>query len=87
MANEYGRWYRCGQYNFAGRGAAIYRKRARSGLRWIGDPEWAPHIEPLPFANELTALRQQADSREEFTGQLPDAWMRSAFGGFRRVAG
>jgi 5,10-methylenetetrahydromethanopterin reductase len=55
--------------------ADIARKRARSGLRWIGDPEWAPHIEPLPFASQFTALRQQADSREEFAGQLPDAWV------------
>ena len=51
------------------------RERARIGLRWIGDPEWAPHIEPLPFSREFADLRQQAGSREEFAGQLPDAWV------------
>jgi len=51
------------------------RNRARSGLRWIGDPEWAPHIEPLPFAGQFAALRRQAGSREEFADQLPDAWV------------
>jgi 5,10-methylenetetrahydromethanopterin reductase len=51
------------------------RNRARTGLRWIGDPEWVPHIEPLPFAREFAALRQQASSREEFADQLPDAWV------------
>jgi 5,10-methylenetetrahydromethanopterin reductase len=51
------------------------RERARTGLRWIGDREWAPHIEPLPFARELAELRQQAGSREEFAGRLPDPWI------------
>jgi 5,10-methylenetetrahydromethanopterin reductase len=51
------------------------RDQARSGLRWIGDPEWAPHIEPLPFAQEFAALRQSAGSRESFASQLPDEWV------------
>ena len=51
------------------------RDRARSGLRWIGDPEWAPHMEPLPFAEEFAALRQGAGSRESFASQLPDEWV------------
>ncbi len=51
------------------------RERARTGLRWIGDPEWAAHIEPLPFAREFADLRQRAGSREEFARQLPDAWI------------
>jgi 5,10-methylenetetrahydromethanopterin reductase len=51
------------------------RDQARSGLRWIGDPEWAPHIEPLPFAEEFAALRQGAGSRESFASQLPDEWV------------
>ena len=51
------------------------RDQARSGLRWIGDPEWAPHIEPLPFAAEFAALRQRASSRESFASQLPDEWV------------
>lgn len=48
---------------------------ARQGLRWIGDPEWAPHIEPLPFADEFASMRRQAGSREEFAAALPDAWV------------
>ena len=51
------------------------RERARTALRWIGAPEWTPHIEPLPFARELADLRQQARSGEEFASQLPDAWI------------
>jgi 5,10-methylenetetrahydromethanopterin reductase len=51
------------------------RERARTALRWIGDPEWAAHIEPLPFARELAELRQRAGSREEFAGRLPDRWI------------
>jgi 5,10-methylenetetrahydromethanopterin reductase len=51
------------------------RQCARTGLRWIGDPDWAPHIEPLPFASEFAELRQRAGSREEFAGQLPDPWI------------
>lgn len=26
-------------------------------LSWIGEPDWAPHIAPLPFAEEFAALR------------------------------
>jgi 5,10-methylenetetrahydromethanopterin reductase len=55
--------------------AAAARDRARSGLRWIGDPDWAAQIAPLDFAAEFAALRQQAGSREEFASQLPDAWV------------
>jgi 5,10-methylenetetrahydromethanopterin reductase len=51
------------------------RQRARTGLRWIGDPEWAPHIEPLPFSREFAKLRQRAGSREEFAVQLLDPWI------------
>jgi alkanesulfonate monooxygenase SsuD/methylene tetrahydromethanopterin reductase-like flavin-dependent oxidoreductase (luciferase family) len=55
--------------------ADVARERARTGLRWIGDPDWAVQIEPLPFAREFAQLRRQAGSREEFAGQLPDAWI------------
>jgi 5,10-methylenetetrahydromethanopterin reductase len=51
------------------------RERARTGLRWIGDSDWARHIEPLPFAREFAELRRRAGSREEFAGQLPDPWV------------
>jgi alkanesulfonate monooxygenase SsuD/methylene tetrahydromethanopterin reductase-like flavin-dependent oxidoreductase (luciferase family) len=55
--------------------AAVARDRARTGLRAIGDPDWAAHIEPLPFAREFAALRQAAGSREEFAGRIPDQWI------------
>ncbi|MEU3980492.1 LLM class flavin-dependent oxidoreductase [Streptomyces sp. NPDC026672] len=54
---------------------ALARQRARQGLRMIGDPEWAPHIAPLPFAEEFAELRQEAASREAFADALPDAWV------------
>jgi alkanesulfonate monooxygenase SsuD/methylene tetrahydromethanopterin reductase-like flavin-dependent oxidoreductase (luciferase family) len=49
--------------------------RARQSLRWIGDPEWAPHVAPLPFAAALAELRQKAGSPEEFSAALPDEWV------------
>jgi len=55
--------------------AAAARDRARTALRWIGDPDWAAHIEPLPFAGEFADLRRRSGSREEFARQLPDAWI------------
>ncbi|MDT5043462.1 MAG: hypothetical protein QOE51_4447, partial [Actinoplanes sp.] len=51
------------------------RDLARSALAWIGDPEWAPHIDPLPFAEAFAALRAAAASREAFAAQLPDEWV------------
>ncbi|MFC0682683.1 LLM class flavin-dependent oxidoreductase [Lysobacter korlensis] len=51
-------------------------ERARPGLEWVGDPEWAPHIAPLPFADAFAALRQECGSRSEFIRRLPDEWVR-----------
>ncbi|WP_228992800.1 LLM class flavin-dependent oxidoreductase [Streptomyces sp. DH8] len=48
---------------------------ARPGLEWIGEPDWSPHIAPLPFADELAALRAGSPSREEFVRRLPDDWV------------
>jgi 5,10-methylenetetrahydromethanopterin reductase len=47
----------------------------RPGLEWIGDPDWAPHLAPLPFADELAALRAQCRDRAEFAARMPDAWV------------
>jgi alkanesulfonate monooxygenase SsuD/methylene tetrahydromethanopterin reductase-like flavin-dependent oxidoreductase (luciferase family) len=30
------------------------RRLVRAGLSWIGEPDWAPHIQALPFAAEFT---------------------------------
>ncbi|GAB2976199.1 LLM class flavin-dependent oxidoreductase [Saccharothrix stipae] len=48
----------------------------RAGLAWIGEPDWAPHIAPLPFAEEFAALRRECGSREEFVRRLPAEWVR-----------
>jgi 5,10-methylenetetrahydromethanopterin reductase len=53
----------------------IARNRARAGLAWIGDPEWAAHIDPLPFAAEFKQLRATSGSREDFTNRLPTEWV------------
>lgn len=51
------------------------RLAVRSSLEWIGDPDWVPHILPLPFAAEFAKLRADTSSREEFGRQLPDEWV------------
>lgn len=64
-------------YNVAAIDESADRARtiARSGLRWVGEPEWSPHIAPLPFAAEFAALRAVCSSREEFAARMPDAWV------------
>ncbi|MER7283424.1 LLM class flavin-dependent oxidoreductase [Dactylosporangium sp. NPDC000244] len=52
------------------------RDLVRPGLAWIGEPDWAPHLAPLPFAAELARHRAAAASREEFAATLPDEWVR-----------
>jgi 5,10-methylenetetrahydromethanopterin reductase len=47
----------------------------RPGLQWIGDPDWAPHLAPLPFADDLAALRAASVDRSQFARRLPDAWV------------
>jgi 5,10-methylenetetrahydromethanopterin reductase len=53
----------------------VARNVARTALAWIGDPDWAPHIAPLPFAADFVALRAASTSREEFAARLPDEWV------------
>ncbi|CAM5786067.1 LLM class flavin-dependent oxidoreductase [Cellulomonas persica] len=48
----------------------------RAGLAWIGEPDWAPHLVGLPFADDLAHLRARSSSREAFAAALPDAWVR-----------
>ncbi|WP_432482694.1 LLM class flavin-dependent oxidoreductase [Kineococcus esterisolvens] len=55
-------------------GAAL--AAARAGLEWIGEPDWAPHLEPLPFAADLAALRRECGTREEFARRVPEEWVR-----------
>ena len=50
------------------------RALARPALAWIGEPDWAPHIDPLPFAAEFMALRASTD-RDGFAAAMPDEWV------------
>lgn len=54
---------------------AAARDRVRPALAWVGDPGWAPHIEPLDFAAEFRDLRERTPDRAEFAAALPDAWV------------
>ncbi|MBO3094826.1 LLM class flavin-dependent oxidoreductase [Cellulomonas dongxiuzhuiae] len=49
---------------------------ARPGLAWVGEPDWSPHVAPLPFAADLAALRARSASPAAFAAALPDAWVR-----------
>jgi len=51
-------------------------RTARRGLEWIGEPDWSPHVAPLPFGGELARLRARSSSREAFADALPDEWVR-----------
>ncbi|PPF24520.1 LLM class flavin-dependent oxidoreductase [Rathayibacter tritici] len=54
---------------------AAARDAVRPGLEWIGEPDWAPHIEPLPFADEFARLRARSTDRAAFVRDLPEAWL------------
>jgi alkanesulfonate monooxygenase SsuD/methylene tetrahydromethanopterin reductase-like flavin-dependent oxidoreductase (luciferase family) len=51
------------------------RADARAALTWLGEPDSAPHVRPLPFADELVALRARSADQHEFAAALPDAWV------------
>ncbi|WP_250444494.1 LLM class flavin-dependent oxidoreductase [Actinotalea sp. C106] len=55
---------------------AAARDQVRAGLAWIGESDWAPHLDPLPFAEEFRALRERSATREEFVAAMPDAWVQ-----------
>ncbi|MBB4685062.1 LLM class flavin-dependent oxidoreductase [Amycolatopsis jiangsuensis] len=50
------------------------RALVRPHLETFGEPDWAPHIAPLPFAAEFRRLRENAASPSDFARQLPDEW-------------
>lgn len=72
-----GTLHKLAAYNVAAVHESAERARdvARQSLLWIGDPEWAPHIAPLPFAADFARLRNTAHSREDFASRLPDEWV------------
>lgn len=51
------------------------RRAVRPGLEWVGEPDWAVHIDPLPFAAEFRELRAASADRADFTRRLPDEWV------------
>jgi 5,10-methylenetetrahydromethanopterin reductase len=51
------------------------RSQVRPALAVVGQPAWAPHLKPLDFADELTALSRSSASPVEFTRGLPDDWV------------
>lgn len=54
---------------------AAARAAVRPDLARVGDPAWRAHLDPLPFRDELLALRAAAASDAEFVARLPDAWV------------
>ena len=54
---------------------AAARELVRPTLGVIGEPDWFPHIAPLPFAAEFVALREHTGSAEAFAAALPAAWI------------
>ncbi|MFD7620533.1 LLM class flavin-dependent oxidoreductase [Streptomyces sp. NPDC059802] len=50
--------------------------RVRAGLEAIGEPDWAAHIDPLPFATELRAHRAACPDARHFAQTMPAAWVR-----------
>ncbi|MFD8483042.1 LLM class flavin-dependent oxidoreductase [Kitasatospora sp. NPDC059673] len=51
--------------------------RVRPGLSAIGEPDWAAHLDPLPFAADLRAHRAAAADGAEFARTLPAEWVRA----------
>ncbi|QKW23811.1 LLM class flavin-dependent oxidoreductase [Kitasatospora sp. NA04385] len=52
-------------------------ERVRAGLAAIGEPDWAPHIEPLPFAAAFRAHRAASADGAEFARTMPAEWVRA----------
>ncbi|UFU06484.1 LLM class flavin-dependent oxidoreductase [Ruania halotolerans] len=48
---------------------------ARPSLAAIGEPDWAPHIAPLDFAEEFAQLRRRCSSPQEFASAMPAPWV------------
>ena len=50
--------------------------RVRTALEVVGEPEWAAHLAPLPFAEELRAHREAGPDARQFARTMPAAWVR-----------
>lgn len=54
---------------------AAARELVRPALGIVGEPDWHPHIAPLPFADDVVALRERTGSPDAFAAALPDEWI------------
>jgi 5,10-methylenetetrahydromethanopterin reductase len=54
---------------------AAARDQVRPALQWLGEGDWAPHLAPLPGADDLARLRAESPSRAAFAAALPDGWV------------
>ncbi len=50
-------------------------ERARAGLTAVGEPDWAPHIGAMPFADDLARHRKECAGPEEFAATMPKEWV------------
>ncbi|MET9659935.1 LLM class flavin-dependent oxidoreductase [Streptomyces sp. NPDC006510] len=50
--------------------------RVRDGLTAIGEPAWAAHIDPLPFAAQLREHRAACTDARQFAQTMPADWVR-----------
>jgi alkanesulfonate monooxygenase SsuD/methylene tetrahydromethanopterin reductase-like flavin-dependent oxidoreductase (luciferase family) len=51
--------------------------RVRAALVSVGEPQWAAHIDPLPFAEELRAYRAACPDAQHFAQTMPAEWVRA----------
>jgi hypothetical protein len=49
----------------------------RPALGVVGEPDWHPHIAPLPFASGLAALRAESADSDDFAARIPREWISS----------
>ncbi|WP_460843607.1 LLM class flavin-dependent oxidoreductase [Nocardioides marmoraquaticus] len=47
----------------------------RPALAVVGEPDWAPHVDPLPWVDDLRELRRRTGSADAFAEALPTAWL------------
>lgn len=55
--------------------AVAARELVRSAAAPFGEPDWLPHIAPLPFANELAELRAASADPDAFAAGMPADWI------------
>ncbi|MDH6553613.1 5,10-methylenetetrahydromethanopterin reductase [Streptomyces sp. SAI-117] len=51
--------------------------RVRAVLEPVGEPQWAAHVDPLPFAGELRAHRAASPDAQHFARTMPADWVRA----------